>query len=107
LSFQQLEGHHTGEHLSQEVMKVLIDFSLVEKLFCITSDNARNIKKLMVCLSKAVRFYGVEWDANKCHISCLNHVLNLAVQAFLKEIKAIPLSDANIPDLKQKTDDDE
>ena len=107
MSFQQLEERHTGEHLSQEVMKVLIDFSLVEKLFCITSDNAGNMKKLMACLSKALRSYGVEWDASKCHISCLNHVLNLVVQAFLKEIKAIPSSDADIPDLKEKIDDDE
>ena len=86
LSFQQLEGRHTGEHLSEEVMKVLIDFGLAEKLFCITSDNAGNMNKLMLCLSKALQAHGVEWDADKCHISCLNHVLNLAVQAFLKEI---------------------
>jgi len=107
LSFQQLDERHTGEHLFQEVIKVLIDFGLIEKLFCITSDNAGNMKRLMVCLSKALQMHGVDWDASKYHISCLNHVINLAVQAFLKELKAIPSSNADIPDLKEKTDENQ
>ena len=107
LSFQQLDGHHTGEHLSQEVINVLNNFGLIEKLFCITSDNAGNMKKLMVCLSKVLQMHGVDWDASKYHISCLNHVINLAVQAFLKELKAIPSSNADIPGLKEKTDENQ
>lgn len=37
----------------------------------------------------------------------MNHVLNLAVQAFLKKIKALPPKEVEVPDLKDKEDEDE
>jgi hypothetical protein len=107
LSFKQLKGRHTGKRLSKEVLDILIEFDLAEKLFCITTDNAGNMGKLMKCLSKRLRKQGINWDASENHISCLNHVLNLAVQAFLKKIKALPPKEVEIPDLQDKEDDDE
>lgn len=35
---------------------------------------------------------GVQWNAKELHISCLNHVINLGVQDFLRAIKAIDRS---------------
>ena len=32
---------------------------------------------------------GISWSAEKNHIHCMNHVINLVVQDFLKSIKAI------------------
>ena len=32
---------------------------------------------------------GVEWDANAMHVRCMNHTINLAVQAFLKDLKVL------------------
>ena len=32
---------------------------------------------------------GISWSAEKNRIHCMNHVINLAVQDFLKSIKAI------------------
>ena len=84
-----MTGSHTGELLAQEVLNALNDFDLAEKLFCITTDNASNNGKLMKCLRKLLRIQGIKWSAQKNHISCMNHVLNLAVQAFLKKIKAL------------------
>jgi hypothetical protein len=107
LSFKELEGRHTGERLSKEVLDILIEFDLCTKLFCITSDNAGNMGKLMKCLSKRLATRGVIWNAKENHISCLNHVLNLAIQAFLKKIKALPSIEEEALDLKDKEDKDE
>ena len=40
--------------------------------------------------------YRVLWDGNEHHIACLSHVLNLAVQAFLKNIKVAPIDELEI-----------
>ena len=107
MNFKELEGRHTDEQLSKEVLEILIEFNLCEKLYCITSDNAGNMGKLMKCLSKRLRKRGVIWKASENHISCLNHVLNLGVQAFLKKIKALPSVEVETLDLKDKEDEDE
>jgi len=103
-----LTGSHTGELLAQEVLDALNDFDLAEKLFCITTDNASNNGKLMKCLRKLLRRQGIKWSAQKNHISCMNHVLNLAVQAFLKKIKALaPEIDKETMWMEKNTQSDE
>jgi hypothetical protein len=77
--------------LAREVFNVLEEYEISEKLFCITTDNASNnttlVRHLSILLKDAK---GIKWDPRKHHISCFNHVINLAVQDFLKSIKAIP-----------------
>ena len=107
MSFTEIHGHHTGERLSKYVLDVLMEFGLCEKLFCITSDNAGNMHKLMRFLSKRLRQLGVKWDARENYINCLNHVLNLALQAFLKKIKALPAKEVDVYDLDEDDDEDD
>lgn len=42
LAFSSLEGSHTGLALAQIVYDILDDYSIKEKLYCITTDNAAN-----------------------------------------------------------------
>ena len=107
MSFTEVQGRHTGERLSKYVLDVLVEFNLCEKLFCITSDNAGNMNKLMKFPSKRLRKRGVIWSAEENYISCLNHVINLAVQDFLKAIKGLPSVQDEIPTLAEKEDDDD
>jgi len=107
LSFVEIHGRHTGERLSKYVLDVLVEFRLCEKLFCITSDNAGNMKKLMKFLSKRLRQLGVKWNSRENYINCMNHVLNLAVQVFLKKIKALPAQEVEVYDLDEDEDEDE
>jgi hypothetical protein len=73
-----------------EIFDTLDAFNIAEKLFCITTDNASNNKKAMKCLSKLLlKRKGIRWTWQERHVSCLNHVIDLAVQAFLKSIKVI------------------
>ena len=107
MSFTEIHGRHTGERLSKYLLDVLIEFDLCEKLFCITSDNAGNMRKLMKFLSKRLRQLGVKWNAKENYINCMNHVLNLAVQVFLKKIKALPAKEVVAYDLEEDEDEDE
>ena len=105
LSFTQIRGRHTGKRLAKEVLKVLDEFNLAEKLFCITTDNASNNGKLMKCLSKELKKRGLDWNAETNHVSCLNHVLHLGITDLLKSIKALVLKEKMRMELKDKEDE--
>ena len=93
MSFEQISGKHTGANLAERIFTVLDQYNIAEKLFGITTDNASNNFKCMKKLSKLLYTNkGVHWNAKELHISCLNHVINLAVQDFLRAIKALDRS---------------
>jgi hypothetical protein len=89
-----------------EIFDTLDAFNIAEKLFYITTDNASNNKKAMKCLSKLLlKRKGIRWKWQECHISCLNHAIDLAVQAFLKSIKVI--EDSEKAEEEEEEEDDE
>ena len=103
MAFTLLEASHTGAKLAREIFKTLDEFNIAEKLYCITTDNASNNTKAMRMLAKLLRRHkGVIWEWEENHISCLNHVINIAVQAFLKKIICL-----DNPDEEEESDDDE
>jgi len=61
----------------------------------------------MRCLSIRLQQRGIEWNPQENYISCMNHVLNLAVQVFLKEIKALPAKEVEAYDLDHEVEDDD
>jgi hypothetical protein len=88
LEFKHVPGHHTGNALANEVYDILEEYELFEKLFCITMDNASNNEKMMKCLSRRLKDeQNIDWDPSEHHVACLNHVINLAVDDFMKAIK--------------------
>ncbi len=101
------------------IFNTLDAFNLTEKLFCITTDNVSNNKKAMKFLSKLLwKWKGIRWNWKECHISCLNHVIDLAVQAFLKSIKVIETEEEeevekeveeeeDVEDIMEENEDDE
>jgi len=94
LSFQQLEGVHTGANIAARVFNILDQYDIADKLFCITTDNVSNNKKCMKKLSKMLqKRKDITWDYRAKHISCLNHIINIAVQEFLKKCKVLNLGD--------------
>src|SRR5579859_1337952 len=94
LSFEHVAAHHTGKTLAAHVYKVLHEFNIQTKLFCITTDSASNNGKMMKELSKLLRQRdSIKWNGLTHHIRCLAHVINLAVKAFLINLKVAPLSE--------------
>jgi len=89
MEFKHVEGHHYGDVLGEMVYDVLKDYNICEKLFCITTDGASNNDSMCEEIERLLSEDGISWSAEKNHIYCMNHVINLAVQSFLKSIKAI------------------
>jgi len=105
LDFRHVSGHHTGEHLAQELVQVLEYYDISAKLFCITSDPAGNCGKMCKVLTKILRDEkGIIWNHKERYIHCMNHVINLAVQEFLKSIKALA-PEEEVEEHEEATDD--
>lgn len=67
---------HTSENLKNELIRVVSEWGLQNKIAACTSDNASNITgAILLC--------------NWRHIGCFAHSLNLAVQHALKEVQDI------------------
>ena len=44
---------------------------------------------MCAALSRLLENIGIEWDPKKYQISCMNHVINLAVQKFITSVKVM------------------
>lgn len=112
LEFKHVPGHHTGVRLADEVFDILQKYNIVQKLYCITTDNASNNTTMMHSLSQRLREEeDYEWDPDQHHISCLNHIINLAVEDFIKNVKGFEragiIIDDDTSDDEQADDDDD
>ena len=107
LTFQQIKGSHTGTHLAQVVYDTVDRYGLCADLFCITADNASNDDKMYKELAKLlIERQGVEWDDRVMHVCCMNHTINLAVQAFLKDLKVLRVRKRTIFNTENDYDSD-
>lgn len=50
---------------------------------------------------------GMEWNHEMHHIACLNHVINLAVEAFLRSIKVVDTSKKDGHEAENADDNDD
>ena len=108
LEFKHQSDRHIGDILGDEIFEIIQKFGITEKLFCITTDNADNNTNLMKCLSQRLHNeLGICWDPEKHHISCLNHVINLAIQDFLKSIKDLASLDEELKYNESNDDEDD
>ena len=92
LSFHNVPTSHTGANLASHIFDILHKFNIHTKLFCITTDSTSNNGKMMKELAKLLRKHdSIKWNGPAHHIRCLTHVINLAVKAFLSNLKIAPL----------------
>jgi hypothetical protein len=85
LDFVPLEGEHAGEDLCDALVVTCNRFGIPNKLLGITTDNAAN-NTLLTCLERVCRSRGIVLDKSEQHVRCVAHVVNLAVQALLREL---------------------
>lgn len=78
---------------------------ITHKLFCVTTDAASNNIKMMQFLEQKLSERGISWPAKERHIFCIDHVINLAVQAFLHALKALN-PDVDLDDQDEHSDDE-
>jgi len=87
LDFAHVSVSHIEENLAEHVFKVLSDYNIHTRLFCVTFDNASNNETMIEQLIIILREHSVTWDDSSHHIACLAHVLNLAIKKFLFTLK--------------------
>jgi hypothetical protein len=93
LDFVELFGKHDGDSLAPVILKVLEDYGIEKKLFCLTSDSAGNNGTMCRRLSRLLNARGITWDYTQRHIPCMTHIIHNNVKAFMKGIKAAAVDD--------------
>lgn len=81
----------------------------MDKLQCITSDNASNNYTLATALStKLSEEAGIEWNSETHHLPCLAHIINLLVKKLLSAIKkkTPARGTRNVDDVEPESEDD-
>jgi hypothetical protein len=87
LDFQEVNVSHSRVNLAGHVFDVLVKYNIHTRLYCITTDNASNNGTMATALSQLLHEQGITWNAERNHIACLTHVINLAVKEFLTTLK--------------------
>ncbi|CAI5938012.1 unnamed protein product [Closterium sp. NIES-64] len=88
LDFVQLEGSHTASLIAKTLEGILAEWGLTEMLFAVTTDNAENNNKAMRMLAGIqlrARWRGLSSPCSTEIVTCIAHVMNIAVQAALKK----------------------
>lgn len=77
-------ANHSGEEQFDVLLPVLKEYGIVRKLGSIVGDNATTNDTLCRAVSRYMKeSENLDWKPDHKRISCIGHVINLAVQAFL------------------------
>jgi hypothetical protein len=88
LGFKPLSGSHTGNHLSEVLLKTLVDHGIQDRIFGLTTDNASNNRTLADSLQQALPD-----DVTMIRTPCLAHVIQLSLKSLLLCLKVVPKND--------------
>jgi hAT family C-terminal dimerisation region len=94
LDFRHVPFKHSGVNLAEHVLKVLHEYQIFDKLYCITTDNASNNTKMIKVMECELKEKDdIIWSGMSHHIPCLAHSINLAIRDFLRVVKVRTLSE--------------
>ena len=85
LDFVKFSYLHTKEAINNEIKKLLNEYGLLKKILGITTDNASNMIKFYDLFYNDVKLI----NKNVMRFGCGAHIINLAVQSGLMEMKTI------------------
>ena len=77
---------HAGEDQFLVLKPTIQEYSIIEKLGALTSDNSGTNDTLCSVIEVFLRqsnYTKQSWDADKQRIRCIRHIINLIVKAFL------------------------
>ena len=83
LEVYQIIGSHTGSAIYEFLNNLLVEFEIKKKIISITTDNGSNMVTACRLLKNDLKTYPD--TSNFIHCCCICHILNLAVNAGLKE----------------------
>ncbi len=92
-AFQSLSDAHTNEMMTKIVVNILKKYKLKNWLFAMTTNNASNNDKMRKNMKKILKDLEVKWEHEKNHVSCIAHVIQLAVNELLVSMKIFAVND--------------
>lgn len=101
------EPIHSGEYLAEQLQAVTDDFGITNGVFTITRDNASNNTAMLaefeigVCTDIVSIQQPWSFTVKEGDVRCMAHIINLAVQAALAMLKAVPLEQTESYRLEQ------
>jgi uncharacterized DUF497 family protein len=93
LTFQSLSDAHTEEMMINIVVDILKKYNLENRLLAITIDNTSNNEKMRKDIKNVLKDIEIIWDHEKNHVSCVAHVIQLAVNELLESMKVFVIND--------------
>ena len=84
LELKELQRAHIGPNMSITMLKLLNDYSIRNKLDYFVMNNASNNDTMLRAISLNFKLVDdIEYDSIKHRLRCMNHIINLSIQAFL------------------------
>ena len=80
LGLCHLMGAHSGANMAEQVVQIIKDYNLIDKIGYFVLDNATNND---TCLEETFDALSLEVQVKTRRLRCLGHVINLTAQAFL------------------------
>jgi hypothetical protein len=94
------EPIHSGEYLAEQLLQVTNNFDITQAVFTVTRDNAGPNNTMLQELEATTKEQRLQKDPNlqqpwsftckEGDVRCIAHIINLAVQAALTTLKAVP-----------------
>lgn len=81
LEFIRFESPHDGNHVRKVLLEYLDDWKIKNRLSAVTTDSGSEI-------SKAMRLLKSDLSSSDFHVTCIAHVVNLAVKTAFGKIYA-------------------
>lgn len=101
------EPIHLGEYLAEQLQAITDDFGITNGVFTITQDNASNntvmLAEFEIGACTGIASIQQPWSfiVKEGDVRCMAHIINLAVQAALTMLKAVPLEQTESYRLEQ------
>ncbi|CDO76573.1 hypothetical protein BN946_scf184831.g9 [Trametes cinnabarina] len=89
VAFRRVHSH-AGASVAEVIFQYLKDAGLLWKIGMITLDNASSNDSMMRALERLLDQVGVPFDSKGNRIRCFPHIVNIAVQHILEELKKTP-----------------
>ncbi len=102
IEFTSLNIEHINHQLMIELMKILKNYTIKNKLFEIVINNASNNSILKEKLEKIMSRREFQWNRIQNFINCLIHIINLMTQDFIQALESKAIVNNVIMQLKNE-----
>jgi len=87
IALQEIQGQHSGQNLARMILDIIDEYQIRNKIGYFMMDNVTSNDTFLHCLSQELQDTdNIKYDAELHRLRCNGHIINLAVQAFLRGI---------------------